>query len=95
MLGIPSSSITDKCDSPTLSFELHAACAAWPEMSPAELRDLSDDISANGLREPLTLTPNGQLLDVRNRALACQMAGVELTTVVYDCDPWLFSLSKN
>jgi hypothetical protein len=95
MLGILSSSITDKCDPPTRSFELHAACAAWPEMSPPELRDLSDDIFVNGLREPISLAPNGQLLDGRNRALACQMAGVEPTTMVYDGDPWLFSLSKN
>jgi hypothetical protein len=64
-------------------------------MSPVELRGLSDDIFANGLSEPITLAPNGQLLDGRNRALACQMAGVEPTTVVYHGDPWLFSLSKN
>jgi hypothetical protein len=80
---------------PTLSFELHPACSAWPEMSPKELRDLSDDIFENGLREPVTLTPEGKLLDGRNRALACVMAGREPTTVVYYSDPWLFSLSKN
>ena len=95
MSEIPSSSITDKCALPTLSFELHEACAAWPEMSPPELRDLSDDIFVNGLREPITLTPNGRLLDGRNRALACHMAGVEPATVVYEGDPWLYSLSKN
>jgi hypothetical protein len=95
MWEISSSFIADKRIPPTLSFELHEACAAWPEMSPAELRDLSNDILANGLREPITLTPNGQLLDGRNRALACQMAGVDPTTMVYDGDPWLFSLSKN
>jgi hypothetical protein len=95
MWEISSASITDKRASPTLPFELHEACAAWPEMSPPELRALSDDIFANGLREPISLTPNGQLLDGRNRALACQMAGVEPTTVAYDGDPWLFSLSKN
>ena len=94
MSEISSSSIADK-RSPTLSFELHEACAVWPEMSPAELRDLSNDIFANGLREPITLTPNGQLLDGRNRALACQMAGVEPTTEVYSGDPVLYSLSKN
>jgi hypothetical protein len=61
-------------------------------MSPAELRD---DIAARGLRDPITLTPDGLLLDGRNRALACVMAGVEPDTVVYDGDPWLFSLSRN
>jgi hypothetical protein len=78
-----------------LPWELHPACAAWPELLPAELRDLSNDIVAHGLRDPITLTPEGLLLDGRNRALACVMAGVEPTTVVYDGDPWLFSLSRN
>jgi hypothetical protein len=44
-------------------------------MSPEALRDLADDIAAQGLREPATLTPDGQLLDGRNRTLACLMAG--------------------
>jgi hypothetical protein len=64
-------------------------------MGPAELRDLAGDIKAAGLREPVTLTPDGKLLDGRNRALAFMMAGVEVRTVVYDADPWLFSASKN
>jgi hypothetical protein len=34
-------------------------------------------------------------LDGRNRAEACERAGVEPTTVTYDGDPVLFSLSKN
>ena len=56
---------------------------------------MADDIAANGLLEPVTLTPDGQLLDGRNRALACVMAGVELKTVTYDGNPVLYSLSKN
>ena len=78
-----------------LPWELHTACAAWPEMKPAELRDLADDIAAHGLRDPIALTPDGLLLDGRNRALACVMAGIEPTTEIYDGDPWLFSLSRN
>ena len=64
-------------------------------MKPEELRDLADDITAYGLRDPITLTPDGLLLDGRNRALACEMAGVEPATMVFDGDPWLFSLSRN
>jgi hypothetical protein len=78
-----------------ISFELHEACAAWPEMTPADLRDLAADIAANGLHEPLTITPDGKLLDGRNRGLACVIAGVEPAFVTYGGDPWLFSLSKN
>ena len=78
-----------------MKYELHPACAAWPEMPPEALRKLADDIEANGLRDPLTLDPAGLLLDGRNRMLACEIAGVEPQTVVYSGDPALFSLSKN
>jgi hypothetical protein len=78
-----------------LPWELHEACAAWPEISQLDLRALADDIAAHGLRDPVTLTPDRLLLDERNRALACVMAGVDPTTVIYDGDPWLFSLSRN
>src|SRR5580704_11602041 len=82
---------------PVLPWPLHPACAIWPDLSPADLRDLSDDIFANGLRDPVTLTPDGLLLDGKNRALACIMAGVDpaATAVVHAGDPWLFSLSRN
>ena len=78
-----------------MKFELHPACQAWPAMPAEELAALAADIAANGLRDPLTLTPAGLLLDGRNRALACEMAGIEPATVVYDGDPTAFSLSKN
>jgi hypothetical protein len=78
-----------------MKYELHPACAAWPEMKPEELRELADDIVANGLRESITLTPDGLLNDGRNRALACEIAGVEPTTTIFHGDPWLYSLSRN
>ena len=78
-----------------MKYELHEACAAWPEMSPTELQELAGDIKANGLHEPVAFTPAGLLLEGRHRALACEMAGVELKTFVYDGDPWLYSISKN
>jgi hypothetical protein len=43
----------------------------------------------------MTLTPDGKLLDGRNRAEACAIAGVEPLTVVYEGDPWAFSISRN
>jgi ParB-like chromosome segregation protein Spo0J len=81
-----------------MKYEMHEVCAAWPEMTTAELRDLADDIVKNGLHDPIMLTPDGKLLDGRNRAEACAVAGIEITssmTAVYDGDPVLFSLSKN
>ena len=78
-----------------MKYELHPACSAWPTMKPEELRELANDITANGLRDPVTLTPDGLLLDGRNRALACEMASVEPATMSFSGDPWLFSLSRN
>jgi hypothetical protein len=78
-----------------LPWELHEACAAWPALSASDLRDLANDIAANGLHDPITLTPDGLLLDGRNRALACIMVDVEPRTTFYADDPVLFSLSKN
>jgi hypothetical protein len=87
----------NRLSNPVLPWELHEACAAWPEMSPADLRDLANDIAANGLRDPVTLTPDNLLLDGRNRALGCIMAGVDpaVTAIVHDGDPWLYSISRN
>jgi hypothetical protein len=98
MAHISSSDSIDKKDRLSgagLPWPLHPACSAWPEMSPAELRDLADDIATHGLHDPITLTPDNFLLDGRNRAFACVMAAVEPKTVVHDGDPWLFSLSRN
>ena len=79
-------------------FTLHPACAAWPAMPDDELGKLARDIEANGLLEPLTLTPDGLLLDGRCRQEACVMIGREITpdmTVIYNGDPIAFSASKN
>lgn len=78
-----------------MKFELHKACAAWPVLPSDQLKALADDIKAHGLNHPITLTPDGQLLSGQNRQLACEMAGIEPTTVVYSGDPVRFSLSEN
>lgn len=95
MKPVPSTSPDDKLSGAGLSWPLHPACAAWPEMSPPELSALAADIAANGQHDPITLTPDGLLLDGRNRALAGLMAGVSPATVIYAGDPVLFSLSRN
>ena len=81
-----------------LPWPLHGACTVWPELPPKELMALSDDIAANGLREPITKTSNGEVIDGRNRILAAIMAGIDPTTLpveIYDGGPWAFSLSRN
>jgi hypothetical protein len=60
---------------PTLQF--HPIADIFPLMSEGDLEELVEDIRRHGLREPVTLF-EGRVLDGRNRASACQRAGVEL-----------------
>lgn len=60
-----------------------------------EFRALVADIAAHGLREPITLTPHGLILDGRNRYAACLAADVEPRTVTHDGDPLAFVISEN
>lgn len=77
------------------SYPIHPACSAWPAMTDKDLQELAADIAAHGQLEAATLTPDGQLLDGRNRQAACAISGVELLTIVYDGDPVAYSISKN
>jgi hypothetical protein len=55
---------------------VHPAAELFPMMTGKELKELADDIKANGLVDPL-LTHEGKLLDGRNRLAACRLVGVE------------------
>lgn len=63
-------------------YETHPAADLFPLLDGKELQDLSDDIKANGLLNPIVLhVEHGQrlLLDGRNRLRACTLAGVAPT----------------
>ena len=53
----------------------HPAADCFPLMNDAELEALAADIEANGCRVPVSVSDD-LLLDGRNRALACERAGV-------------------
>lgn len=74
---------------------VHPAAAVFPMLPDDELRALADDITAHGLRHPIVLTPGGDLLDGRNRAAACELAGIEPAYVTHDGDPIAYVLSAN
>jgi ParB-like chromosome segregation protein Spo0J len=53
----------------------HPICLLIPSADEDELQDLTDDIRAHGLIDPIVLF-EGMILDGRNRAAACERAGV-------------------
>jgi ParB-like chromosome segregation protein Spo0J len=42
-----------------------------------ELRELAEDIRTNGLQQPIVVDADGQLIDGRNRLVACKLVKVE------------------
>ena len=54
---------------------LHPACKLFPKLSKEELKELAADIKAKGLLNLIVLY-EGQILDGRNRFLACKIAKV-------------------
>lgn len=63
---------------------IHPYADMYPMLPESKIASLAESIAANGLREPIVVTPDGQILDGRNRYRACQHVGVEPATVVYD-----------
>jgi hypothetical protein len=82
-------------DKPTAPREVHPAAAVWPMLADDELHALADDIAANGLIHPIVLTPDGEVLDGRNRLAACELAKIEPKFETYDGDPLKFVLGSN
>jgi ParB-like nuclease domain len=75
---------------------VHPAALAFPEMSPAALHELAEDIRQNGQAHPIMRTADGIILDGRNRLKACEIAGVEPQFEVYaGSNPVGFIVSSN
>jgi hypothetical protein len=66
-----------------MTMEFHEVASIFPLMGGAELAELTADIAEHGLREPIWLH-HGQIIDGRNRYLACQKADAEPRFVVWD-----------
>lgn len=75
--------------------EVHPSAARFPLLGDDAMEALADDIRANGLRDALTISPDGVLLDGRNRLVACERAGVEPVFEVYDGDAAALIVSRN
>ena len=90
------------------SLPVHPAAEVFPMLPDDELRELADDIKANGLHQPLVVgeakiedPETGKLatvlclVDGRNRRAACKMAGVVPGTLAVDGDPVAYIMSSN
>ena len=64
----------------------HPVAELFPMMTDEELSDLAADIQANGLIHPIVVDKAGVLIDGRNRLRACEIAGIEATTVLFEGD---------
>ncbi len=82
----------------SLALRAHPATNIFPMAADTELRELAADIRRNGLQSPIVVTSSGELeiLDGRNRLLACKLAGVTPTYVFWQGpDPVSFVVSAN
>jgi ParB/Sulfiredoxin domain len=75
----------------------HPICLLMPSADEDELQNLTDDIRAHGLLDPIVLFEN-RILDGRNRAAACEIAGVAPRYVEFEGareDALMFVVSHN
>lgn len=79
----------------TATLTIHPAAAAFPMMTRDELNALAVDIAANGQREAIKVTADGQIVDGRNRFEACRLVKIEPLVELFDDDPWTYSRSVN
>lgn len=65
---------------------VHPYADMYPMLPESQIASMAESIRENGLREPIVVTVDGLILDGRNRRKACQLAGVEPVTEVYQGD---------
>jgi phage N-6-adenine-methyltransferase len=76
--------------------QVHPAAELFPMLPESELSELADDIAKHGLKNAVTLTRDGVLLDGRNRVAACTRAGVKPRFGQYEGDdPTAYVVSIN
>ena len=59
-----------------MKYKNHELADIFPMMDDVEIKSMSEDIKANGQRNPIIIH-EGKILDGRNRYAACVMAGID------------------
>lgn len=81
---------------PLVNVRVHAAAELFPLLQGDQFTELVNDIREHGLREPIVFTPDGQLLDGRNRYRACKkIQDEEPTRRTEHSEPWAYVISTN
>lgn len=80
---------------PLANQDVHPAAKLFPLMEGKEFDELVLDITTHGQREAIVMTPDGQLLDGRNRWRACAKAGITPITREETSEPWAYVISTN
>lgn len=90
-----SETVAESLRPPGHHFEFHPLCSAFPLMIGDEFAELVADIKQHGQRDPVTLY-RGEILDGRNRCLACQQLGIGVRAIEREIDdPVAFVISVN
>lgn len=69
------------------TFKPHPLADLFPLIQGQEFEDLVADIEQHGVREPITVTPDGMILDGRNRWRAAQEAEIDCPFAVTELQP--------
>lgn len=80
---------------PFADIRVHPAAELFPLIEGREFASLVEDIEEHGLHDPVVFTPDGQLLDGRNRWRACKMLGRTPDRRVEPSEPYAFVVSAN
>lgn len=73
-------------DTATYTGQVHPAANVFPMIEGEQFDALVESVRQHGLMEPVWLTPDGTLLDGRNRLAACKAADIKPTFRVYQGD---------
>lgn len=74
---------------------VHPACLAVPRISDEDRVVLEESIANEGLRHEIVLTKDGELVDGRNRLIACYKGSIEPRFRKVSTDPWHVAHAEN